>query len=87
MSDENDNDRHPDDIAEEQASIAEAAQAAQRIDVWIDEHKDLLKQVIQAYADSEAEELWWELRESFWARQPISPRRLANLRKKYGGKP
>lgn len=60
--------RNPDDIAQQEQSEREADAAINR---WIDAHRDELKRTILTYADGEAEEQWWALRELFWGSDPI----------------
>jgi hypothetical protein len=63
VSDIDDDDRHPDDIAAEKEG---KALAAAQIDAWFAKNANKLKATIQTYADGEAEEMWWRLREQFW---------------------
>jgi hypothetical protein len=67
-----DDERHPDDVAAQQESIAEAAA---RIDVFVEYWKDELKWTIQTYADADAEMLLGKLRERFWLAEPLPKRK------------
>lgn len=57
------NNRHPDDVRSEREGKAYAKAA---IDAWFEQNREKLKRTIATYADGDAEDLWWSLREEFW---------------------
>ncbi len=59
--------RHPEDIALEEAGKREAAGS---IDEFFRSHLGAFKELVQTYSDREAGELLAEMREKFWAAAP-----------------